>query len=468
MADRATLAVDSKKNLTSHGPVPALPPTHSGAYSGAPKKVASRSVLSMSESIRGATFKQIGDALVSFTLAEISILQQYDADHEMTPMFDNTFIPDDEKGWQTFENLISVAPDKNVSTPITVMTDAKVCLTALFVATADLINSFGKLPAEEPIKALCACKSEEATLVRFMAGAVEHMQPHLRKSPLSRDLDYNSVFRHKLEALVASKNLVDPGADQVSHLFVDFLKVVAWRAALRTYECEHLTLNRAALLDIMAGLEASVPTAVIETVRPSINFARAQLSKWDHSLLASKVKSPPKKASQGAPAKAATKPPVKAKTPTKAVTPPKAAAVPAKAAAPTKAATPARAAVSAKAVVAPKATHPDGAPKVTHPDDAPHGGHIVASATATTVKKSVVVATDSATTRINEETTIAEFDAEFEGEIGDTVEPAEPAEPAEFTEDGAPLSEQDSIAALSQEMQELELSLAEMQSDGAE
>lgn len=280
MADTTTVAAAAAARGKG-APLPATPRKH------VPD---ARKLTTTSGSLRDAIAGCCGKAVATFALAEIAVLQA-DADfREEEPMFDNDGEHAPDKPWQTFDNLVADEPDKAVTQPITVMTDVKMALAALLVGVADLVNKVGKLPAVDPLGHLARASWREANIVQLMLATTARARHLLRADPLCRELDYPLVFRQKFEALVASKALVDPGADAISRLFLDFIKVVAWHAAVRAYEQERLTLNRVTFFGILASMEAGLSEEESPVVRDVLNLVRTQIETWEAAVAAAKAK----------------------------------------------------------------------------------------------------------------------------------------------------------------------------------
>jgi hypothetical protein len=259
---------------------------------------------------RDAIAGTIGKVLTAFSLAEIAILQE-DADRrDELPMF----VEAPKKPWQTFANFTDDNPDKDVTAPLTFATDVKMGLAALLIGIADLVNSVGKLPANEPLTLLAASQTREGGIIRLLVAVEKQMKPHLRVNPMNCELGYPSVFRQKFTALVDDKKYVDPGAELIAHLFFNFLKVIAWHAAVIAYEHEHLTLNRPTLFAILAQLAASVPETEMHLARDVLSYVRDQVEKWAHAQAQVKAKAVKKPTAAGVKAAAAKTAPAGAKS----------------------------------------------------------------------------------------------------------------------------------------------------------
>ena len=323
MADIMTVAAAAARGKGA--PVPATPRKH------VPD---ARRLTTTSGSLRDAIAGCCGKAVATFALAQIAVLQADANLREEEPMFDNDSEHAPDKLWQTFDNLVADEPDKAVTQPITVMTDVKMALAALLVGAADLVNQVGKLPAVDPLGHLARTSWREANIVRLMLATTARARHLLRADPLCRELDYPLVFRQKFEALVASKTLVDPGADAISRLFLDFIKVVAWHAAVRAYEQERLTLNRVTFFGTLASMEASLSEEESPVVRDVLNLVRTQIEAWEVAVAQAKAKKPAAK--KAAPAKKPAAAPAKkpAAAPAKKAEPAEAKAPEAKAPAP--------------------------------------------------------------------------------------------------------------------------------------
>ena len=273
------------------GPVPYAPPVPD-----------SRTLASMAASLRNATADCCGKAVAAFVLAAIKGLQDLATAHGEYAEFDNDGEDAPERPWQSFDNLIAEAPEKKLAQPVTVMADAKMALAALLVELADLINGVGKLPAADPLGHLARAPWRGASVVRLMVAVTARCRLLLCADPPCRDHDYPAVFRRKLEALVASKALIDPGADAVTRLFVDFVKVVAWHAAVRAYEHGRLTLNRSTFLSVIASMEAGLSREEAPAARDVLSLLRTHLDVWGEAKTDEKKAAAEKKAAVKAPA----------------------------------------------------------------------------------------------------------------------------------------------------------------------
>jgi len=221
-----------------------------------------------------------GQAFETFTLAQIQILQG-DADfREEELMFDNTGKQTSDKHWQTFANHISNEPNKAVKKPVTIMVDVKMGLAALLIGIADLVNEAGS-----DLGALAGVRWREANIVRLMLAATALSSHVLRAEPLCRELNYPQLLRQKFEALVNTKPLVDSGG-AILNLFLRFIKVIAWHAAVIAYEQGRYTLNRVNLFGIIASMEASFPEKEAPVVRDVLSLMRTQLEVWAATLRA--------------------------------------------------------------------------------------------------------------------------------------------------------------------------------------
>jgi hypothetical protein len=286
------MATNATKKVATQEPKEAPPVT--------PRKcvASARNLTTASSGVITATSNVVGGALVAYALAQIQLLQADSEFREEPSQFDNSLIPDDEKIWQTFANITAKDPEKGVKVPVTVTTDVKVAMTSLFIATADLINAKGKMPAVDPLADLSAAHSREANIIRLMTAISAHMRPLLLADPMNRDLSYPGIFRQKLEALVTSKAFIDPGSEDVARMFLDFIKSVAWHVGIRAYEHGHLTLNRMTFFSIIASMEASLSEADAPVVRDVLSYMRDQLDTRDKFLAAEEAlkKAPAKKA----------------------------------------------------------------------------------------------------------------------------------------------------------------------------
>jgi hypothetical protein len=255
-----------------------------------------RELAAIDKSLRESLTRHIRSAVLAFSLAKIAGLQADDHARGEAVRFDNDCVHAPVRLWQSFDNFIADDPNKSVKQPITVTNDVKMGLAVLFTRVADLINEVGKPPrGVDPLEHLVAAPWCESKIVQFMRSAVASARHLLRADPLCRNLEYDQGFRLKLEGLVASKALITPGADSISQLFLDFIKVVAWHAAVRAYEQEHLTLNRITFYSILASMEAGLPPADTPVVRDVLSLVRAQVETWGAAVAAAKKPATAKK-----------------------------------------------------------------------------------------------------------------------------------------------------------------------------
>jgi hypothetical protein len=255
-----------------------------------------RELAAIDKSLRESLTRNIKSAVLAFSLAKIAGLQADDHARGEAVRFDNDCVHAPVRLWQSFDNFIADDPNKSVKQPITVTNDVKMGLAVLFTRVADLINEVGKPPrGVDPLEHLVAAPWCESKIVQFMRSAVASARHLLRADPLCRNLEYDQGFRLKLEGLVASKALITPGADSISQLFLDFIKVVAWHAAVRAYEQEHLTLNRITFYSILASMEAGLPPADTPVVRDVLSLVRAQVETWGAAVAAAKKPATAKK-----------------------------------------------------------------------------------------------------------------------------------------------------------------------------
>ena len=232
-----------------------------------------RRLAAINSSLKAAIGRCCGQAFETFALAQIDILQADANFREEEPMFTNTGEQaPDNKLWQTFDNYISDEPNKVVKKPVTIMADVKMGLAALLVGIADLVNEAGT-----DLGSLAGARWREANIVRLMLAATASSSHVLRADPLCRELNYPQALRQKFEALVTVKSLVDPGG-AILNLFLGFIKVIAWYAAVFAYEQGHYTLNRVNLFGIIALMEAGFPEKEAPVVRDVLSLMRERWS----------------------------------------------------------------------------------------------------------------------------------------------------------------------------------------------
>lgn len=237
-----------------------------------------------------------GKALLEFSLAAIANLQGQSVEREEVPQF--TEKNEKGKAWMSFDHVIEGGSDRSFVRPVTVSTDVKIGLTAVLFAVVNLAGARGaKVPSDNPAAALAARPYREASFVRVMLGATARMAHVLLREPLNRELSYPLVFSQKLNALVNKACLVDPGTTAVARLYMSFIKVIAWFAAVRAYESGHLTINREVFYTVFASLEAVVPEDVAADVPVSLAYIKAEVDAWELAAAQAKAaaKAPAKK-----------------------------------------------------------------------------------------------------------------------------------------------------------------------------
>lgn len=274
--------------------------------------MASTKKITISDSVGKAIEQNIGKSLTYHTLAAIKARQDIAAEHGWEQCLDNEGDRVGDKLWMSHD-VYEGKSNTSFTSPVTVSPDVKKAIAHLLYSAATLIVTGGKLPAVDPLAHLTALPNSD--IFALMVAVVGNAKHLLCVDPLCRDYDYPKIFKGLLESLVPKK-MVDPGSDTIAKLFVDFIKVIAWHAAQRAYEAEHLTLNWATLLGIIASM-ASIPSAydaaysVINSLRveqPSL--VKQPIKRASKKLAAEEGgdEAPPKKA---APKKPAEKKPVK-------------------------------------------------------------------------------------------------------------------------------------------------------------
>ncbi len=282
----ATLS--STLELARGGPPSAAPlPSHPGC---------SRLIGELSDSTRRGTAALLGRALVTYSLAQVQARQADDDRHECPHRLDNSLA---DKHWQTFSNLISDSPDKDVTQPVTVATDVKVGLAAMLLGVADLISVSGPVPPEaySPLEWLAARPRREAAILRLMIDSTSQLSHLLRADPLSYDLDFPEAIRLRLEALLrvslprAPKQKTPFVAlhHAVAVLVLNWVRALGWFAGNRVYESEHLCCNRDVFMELVAGFAAVVPPASAGSAGVVGRFLRDQLDSWDRALAKGKL-----------------------------------------------------------------------------------------------------------------------------------------------------------------------------------
>lgn len=205
---------------------------------------------------RDAMASIFGTAMHTFICAAAETLNA-DANRREEPgRFDNNFLPDGEKRWQTFANMTSAEPEKGVRGVATVAQDAKLMGGAYpFIAVVNLITATGKLDAVDPVGVLARHPYREARIVALMKEVTKAMAPLLAQPPLDRDLNYPSLILERFEHVVGKDRVADGGL-RLATLFVQFYKALAWLLAISSWEPEHCTVNRAAMLAAIGQMQA--------------------------------------------------------------------------------------------------------------------------------------------------------------------------------------------------------------------
>lgn len=242
--------------------------------------------------LKHKAFGELGKAFTAFGLAQIAVAE----DAGTAPRFDNNVTPALEKQWQTYQNLIAVTPTKPVKLPISITVGAKAGLAALLLGVADLVKAAGPLPADDPLGRLARCEWGEASIVRLMVATTSATQHLLRANPLCHDLDYFRIFGAHLTPAGPNKR----GLDTVTRLVLNFVKAIAWHAAVRACEQGRLTVNCGVLFGIVASLAASVPEEEERTVYEVMEFMRIRVKHWETLSAAAKATAAAAKATAAA------------------------------------------------------------------------------------------------------------------------------------------------------------------------
>jgi hypothetical protein len=240
-----------------------------------------RDVDTMSESLRESIGTLIARMVTTGALARIADLQSVSNAYDEEEQFDNNSLEGDDRLWHTFDSVVSGSTDKKRAWPITVMTDAKIALTSLLVAIADLANTTGKLPVDAPVEFLVNTSWRESNIIRLQIELMRQQHLISNGAALGRNLDFPEKFRQKFEALVRRAADVDPGSATIAKVFMMFIKFIAWHAGTTAYEQGRVTLNRKALCTILASFESMLPAAAAPLARDTLNFVHVQLDRWD-------------------------------------------------------------------------------------------------------------------------------------------------------------------------------------------
>ena len=211
-----------------------------------------------------------GKAVTTFALAAIADLQ---ADSSARGDVPGVLSAD---GWQSFGDLVAGDAAGARRLPVTVTPGVKTALAALFLGVADLARG-GDMSAPW----------REANIVRLMRAVGARARHLLRLPTLSRMLDFPQVFRQRFGARGVPESLTTLCAQ----LFLNFVKIIAWHAAVRAYEQrERFTLNLGAFFGLLASMEASLSEDEAPVVRDVLNLVRAQTDAWEFAQATTKVK----------------------------------------------------------------------------------------------------------------------------------------------------------------------------------
>jgi ferredoxin len=240
------------------------------------------------------------------------------------------FALSEEKGYESYENYQSDKPFKRAR-PLTIMGGAKTILAAHLAALVNTVNEAGKVQAGKVQSSLVNSKKSEDMPVKFMILLAEGMNHRLIQGRLDRDGRSVEYVKEKLMCYVKDKNAVSPIADELSRIFVRFLKCVACGTC--NFACEtKVTLNKKFLRGLLRNFKEGKEFGK-EFGEEYMDWLDTQC-RWVDEHYASKKKpskrSPKKSASAPAPKKgAAPKKSAPVPAPKKGAAPKKSAPVPA-------------------------------------------------------------------------------------------------------------------------------------------
>jgi hypothetical protein len=168
--------------------------------------------------------------------------------------------------YQTADNLRHATPETGRVNHTTITTLAREILGGLLHSLARLSDRTAYDPSSGDdlvARLLAAAQAEpspEGDVLRVIHHVVATAGPALRAPHLCAERDFPAKIQDHFRRLVADPMTVDPGADAVARLFLNFCRVLAVHIAARVHASQHrLTLSPGALAEVLAGVGALAP-----------------------------------------------------------------------------------------------------------------------------------------------------------------------------------------------------------------
>lgn len=232
------------------------------------------------ESEAKALAKQVGDAVVFYAAARVEALQARADELEEAPALSEPQ-GDPPRAWQTFTNLLlGSKKEAGLRPQVTVSAAARVGLLAYYAAAVKLLSAVeaGAGAPRTLADLVAGDQSSAANAVGFMAAVARSMGPRLTVGGLGRDADFYTFFSRALERQTGRGSAAHREAAMA---FLALVKAVGWFAGTAAYESEGCTLNRAAMITVLAQLEAVVDVAVCADQRAALGAVRAAMDAKD-------------------------------------------------------------------------------------------------------------------------------------------------------------------------------------------
>ena len=182
--------------------------------------------INLNKIIKKMSKSQIKNALLCYTLLNLADTNQ----PEMINIGKNK-----DKQWATFETFNSKKIKDTIS-PLSISNEVLYAMGLIFNMITTLINNNGKLHHESPISKLINAECE-INIIDILFKVTE------KATLIKRNFNFIQLFNTELEKKVSSE-LVDPGASEVTSLFLNFIKLISWKCSHRIFSSQKkLTLN---------------------------------------------------------------------------------------------------------------------------------------------------------------------------------------------------------------------------------
>ena len=162
---------------------------------------------------------QIKKAVTTYVLAGLADLNQQPV----------TIQGKTTKQWSTIDSFISKSTEKNTTiSPLSISNEVLHAISLILMNITTLISNTGKLHIDSPITKLLNTEADEFNIVYSLFKLTEKFE----LSPqMTRNFNFIQVIISEMEKSVS--NLIDPGANSIAELFLNFIRLISQKCSRR-------------------------------------------------------------------------------------------------------------------------------------------------------------------------------------------------------------------------------------------